>query len=54
MNHYRLQPSFVNTREYSCEARSFLKNGYYTNSPPGTYAYKEYWDEQTRRCLEGF
>tara|TARA_B100001094_G_scaffold332806_1_gene406614 strand:+ start:468 stop:2483 length:2016 start_codon:yes stop_codon:yes gene_type:complete len=54
MNHFRLQPSFVNTREFSCEARSFLRNGYYTNSPPGTYAYKEYWDEQTRRCLEGF
>jgi len=54
MNHYRLQPSFVNTREFSCEAKNFLKNGYYTNSPAGTYAYREYWDEQTRRCLEGF
>ena len=54
MNHFQLQSSFVNTREFSPEAKSFIKNGYYTNSPEGTYAYREYWDEQTQRCLNGF
>tara|TARA_R110002050_G_scaffold116946_1_gene233604 strand:- start:30891 stop:32906 length:2016 start_codon:yes stop_codon:yes gene_type:complete len=54
MNHFQIVPSFVNTREFSCEAKNFIKNGYYTNSPPGTYAYREYWDEQTKRCMDGF
>lgn len=45
---------FVNTREFSAEARNFLKYGYYTNAPKGSYEYKAYWDEQTRRCLEGY
>tara|TARA_R110000787_G_scaffold153516_4_gene267437 strand:+ start:7872 stop:9890 length:2019 start_codon:yes stop_codon:yes gene_type:complete len=54
MNHFQIVPEFVNTREFSHEAKSFIKNGYYTNSPEGTYAYREYWDEQTRRCMEGY
>jgi len=48
------QPSFINTRHFEEEARNFLKNGSYTNAPRGTFAYKEYWNEQTRRCLEGY
>ena len=46
--------TFVNTREFSAEARNFLKYGYYTNAPEGSYEWKEYWEEQTRRCLEGY
>ncbi len=45
---------FVNTAEFSREAQGFTKNGYYTNAPKGTFAYKEYWDEQERRCKQGF
>jgi hypothetical protein len=45
---------FVNTREFSREAATFLKYGYYTNAPKGSYEYKAYWDEQTRRCKEGY
>ena len=45
---------FINTREFSAEARNFLKYGYYTNAPKGSYEYKSYWEEQKRRCLEGY
>lgn len=46
--------TFVNTNEFSAEARNFLKYGYYTNAPKGSYEYKAYWEEQHRRCLEGY
>jgi hypothetical protein len=46
--------TFLNTREFSAEARNFLKYGYYTNAPRGSYAYREYWQEQNKRCLEGY
>lgn len=45
---------FVNTAEFSREAQHFLKYGYYTNAPRGTFAYKEYWDEQLRRMVDGY
>lgn len=32
----------------------FQKNGYYCPHPRGTTAYMKYWDEETKRCLEGF
>ena len=54
MNKLDLHPGFVNTREFEVEARKFLKNGTYTTAPMGTYAYREYWDEQTKRCRDGF
>ena len=49
-----LQPYFVNTREFSYDAYTFMKTGAYCSYPSGTYGYKEYWDEQTRRCMEGY
>jgi hypothetical protein len=45
---------FVNTNEFRRESIGFLKNGYYTNAPEGTFSYKEYWDEQRRRLQEGY
>lgn len=45
---------FVNSELFSEEANHFKKHGYYTNSPEGTFAYNEYWDEQERRCKEGY
>ena len=45
---------FLNSRVFSAEALHFLQNGYYTNAPVGTFAYNDYWDEQEKRCLEGY
>jgi hypothetical protein len=45
---------FANTREFSREAQHFLKHGYYCSAPIGTFAHKEYWDEQLRRLSEGY
>jgi len=28
--------------------------GFYTAAPRGTTAYREYWDEESRRCVEGY
>jgi hypothetical protein len=46
--------TFINTREFSREAAQFLKYGYYINAPKKSHAYREYWEEQTRRCIEGY
>lgn len=48
------EPGFVNTNLFEEEARRFLRTGGYINAPRGTFAYKEYWEEQTRRCKEGY
>jgi len=45
---------FINTEEFSPEAKAFLKAKYFTTSPRGTFAYREYWEEQTKRCAEGY
>jgi len=45
---------FVNTREFSREANNFLKYGYYTNAPKGSQEYKSYWQEQHKRCMDGY
>ncbi len=45
---------FVNTAVFSEEARHYLRYGYYTAALFGTRDYNEYWDEQERRCLEGY
>ena len=44
----------TNTREFSREAQHFDRYGFYTSAPKGTLAYKDYWDEQIRRCKEGY
>lgn len=44
----------VNTAEFSREAQHFKKHGYYTNAPAGSFAYKEYWDQQLDYLLNGF
>ena len=54
MNIITYLPSFINTAEFSKEALFFEKNKFYISAPEGTFAHKEYWDEQTRRCLEGY
>lgn len=44
----------INTAEFSREAQHFVKHGYYTNAPVGTFAYKEYWDVQLDRLINGY
>lgn len=45
---------FANTREFRREALRFEKQGYYINAPKGTLEFKEYWDEQIDRCMNGY
>lgn len=45
---------FINTREFSKEALNFMANGYYCHYPEGTFGYREYWEEQTKRCIYGY
>jgi hypothetical protein len=43
-----------NTSKFRQAAIHFQKYGYYTIAPVGTSAFKEYWDEESRRCLYGY
>lgn len=44
----------VNTHYFQEEALRFNKEGSYCRYPRGSYAYKEYWYEQDRRCKQGY
>lgn len=47
--------SLVNTTYFSEAANDFWKNGEnYTTAPRGSRDYYEYWEEQERRCLQGY
>lgn len=43
----------TNTHLFQEEANRFRKDGVYINAPKQSIGYREYWDEQTKRCLEG-
>jgi hypothetical protein len=45
---------FINTQYFKEEANRFLSEGQYCSAPPGTSAYFDYWNEQIRRCIEGY
>lgn len=45
---------FHNTDKFRQAALHFLKYGTYTDAPRGTSDYIKYWDEETRRCLDGY
>ena len=45
---------FLNSEVFSEEARHFLRYGYYTSAPYGSKDWVDYWDEQERRCIEGY
>lgn len=45
---------FKNTYKFSEAANTFILKGYYTDSTKGTPAYKEYWTEQKKRCIDGY
>lgn len=43
-----------NTDKFRQSAIHYEKFGYYTSAPRGTTAYREYWDTEMQRCLNGF
>lgn len=45
---------WINTQVFREEANHFSKYGYYCADPVGSPGYFEYWDEQTKRCKEGY
>ena len=45
---------FVNTRLFSSEAMYFLRHSTYCSAPFGSKDYDDYWNEQEKRCLEGY
>ncbi len=45
---------FSHTKEFSVAANHKRKYGYYTNATFGSKAYREFWEEQGRRCREGY
>lgn len=45
---------FTNTAAFSPAAYHFEKFGYYTDAIFGTKRWEDYWDEEKRRCLEGY
>jgi hypothetical protein len=45
---------WINSKVFCEEGIKFMKNGYYCPEPIGSPSYKEYWDEQLRRCKEGY
>lgn len=45
---------WINTKPFVQEGLNFMKNKYYCPDPPGSPAYKEYWDEQLDRCINGY
>lgn len=44
----------INTEYFSESARYKLKNGVYTEAPYGSKEYREYWEEEDKRCLQGY
>lgn len=46
---------FTNTKEFKRDAAlKFKEEGEYCSAPTGTKAFYDYWDEQKRRCMEGY
>ena len=52
---YRVEvKKILNTDKFRPAAVHFTKYGYYTTAPKGTTAFYDYWDEETKRCLNGY
>jgi hypothetical protein len=45
---------FINTNVFREEALHFLKYGYYCPDPWGSPAWKDYWQDQLDRCINGY
>lgn len=44
----------VNTAEFTREAQKYQKYGYYCDAEVGSFEFIDYWNEQKRRCIEGY
>lgn len=49
-----LNGKWINSQVFRQEALKFIKNGYYCNALPNTPDWFNYWEEQLRRCIEGY
>lgn len=45
---------WLNSTVFNEEGRRFTAFNYYTQEIKGSFSYREYWDEQLRRCIEGY
>lgn len=45
---------WINTDVFRAEALHFKKYGYYCPELTGTHAWVDYWEEQLRRCVDGY
>lgn len=45
---------WINTNVFREEALHFLKYGYYCSDAWGTFGWKQYWEEQLERCINGY
>lgn len=45
---------FKDSKKYSPAAQHYLDFGFYTDAIPGTKEYYDYWDEEKKKCLQGF
>jgi hypothetical protein len=45
---------FVNTKYFSEAGNYYLKNKVYTHALPGTLEHRAFWNEEVRRCKEGY
>ena len=45
---------WIDSSVFRQEVINFKKNGYYCSAPTGTPDWFEYWEEQLRRCIEGY
>ena len=45
---------FINTSYFSEAASHFKRFGYYCGEPKGTPAWRAYWEEELKRCIEGY
>jgi len=45
---------WVNSNIFTEEAAHFSKYGYYCAAPEDSLEYESYWEEQLRRCIEGY
>ena len=45
---------WLNSDVFRESAITYNEKGYYTDSPEGSLSYRNYWEEERKRCIEGF
>jgi len=52
---YKVEVKYLNDRKkFTNAADTFRENGYYTAAPKGTKEYKGFWEEELKRCRNGY